>query len=142
MGTGKHMLDIIVVFVGALALLFAARKIARRVGLVDKPNARKHHSGHIPLVGGVSIYFSLWLLYSLQPGWLPELGDMPSLPAIRTDVEPGELCRFLPRCGQRVAGRCDTAYPPRRMLSAGNEVLCHLDEKALLDGQRETEIVN
>lgn len=71
MGTGKHMLDIIVVFVGALALLFAARKIARRVGLVDKPNARKHHSGHIPLVGGVSIYFSLWLLYALQPGWLP-----------------------------------------------------------------------
>lgn len=66
------MLDIIVVFVGALALLFAARKVARRVGLVDKPNARKHHSGHVPLVGGVSIYFSLWLLYGLQPGWLPD----------------------------------------------------------------------
>lgn len=65
------MLDIIVVFVGALALLFAARKIARRIGLVDKPNVRKHHCGQIPLVGGVSIYFSLWLLYGLQPGWLP-----------------------------------------------------------------------
>ena len=65
------MHDIILIFPGALALLFLARKIARRVGLVDKPNARKHHHGNIPLVGGVSIYFSLWLLYGLQPEWLP-----------------------------------------------------------------------
>ncbi|MEN5014981.1 UDP-N-acetylglucosamine--undecaprenyl-phosphate N-acetylglucosaminephosphotransferase [Erwinia sp. Eh17-17] len=65
------MQDIVLLFLGALALLFIARKVARRVGLVDKPNARKHHHGHIPLVGGVSIYFSLWLLYGLQPGWLP-----------------------------------------------------------------------
>lgn len=65
------MQDIVLLFLGALALLFVARKVARRVGLVDKPNARKHHHGHIPLVGGVSIYFSLWLLYALQPGWLP-----------------------------------------------------------------------
>lgn len=65
------MQDVVLLFFGALALVFIARKIARRVGLVDKPNARKHHHGHIPLVGGVSIYFSLWLLYGLQPDWLP-----------------------------------------------------------------------
>lgn len=52
-------------------MLFIARKVARRVGLVDKPYGRKHHQGHIPLVGGVSIYFSLWLLFILQPDWLP-----------------------------------------------------------------------
>lgn len=66
------MQDIVLLFPGALALLFMARKVARCVGLVDKPNARKHHKGSIPLVGGVSVYFSLWLLFVLQPGWLPE----------------------------------------------------------------------
>ncbi|HBH64188.1 MAG TPA: undecaprenyl-phosphate alpha-N-acetylglucosaminyl 1-phosphate transferase [Erwinia persicina] len=66
------MEDIVLLFVGAMTLLFIARKVARRVGLVDKPNARKHHHGNIPLVGGVSVYFSLWLIYALQPGWLPE----------------------------------------------------------------------
>ena len=65
------MYDVILIFPAALALLFIARKVARLVGLVDKPNARKHHHGNIPLVGGVSIYFSLWLLYGLQPQWLP-----------------------------------------------------------------------
>ena len=31
------------------------RKIAKRIGLVDKPNARKLHDGAVPLVGGISI---------------------------------------------------------------------------------------
>ncbi len=66
------MQEIVLIFLGALALLFVARKVARKVGLVDKPNARKLHSGHIPLVGGVSVYFSLWILYALQPAWLPD----------------------------------------------------------------------
>ncbi|QHM71586.1 UDP-N-acetylglucosamine--undecaprenyl-phosphate N-acetylglucosaminephosphotransferase [Mixta intestinalis] len=66
------MQEIVLVFLGALALLFLSRKIAKRVGLVDKPNARKQHSGHIPLVGGVSIYLSLWIIYFLQPEWLPD----------------------------------------------------------------------
>ncbi|WP_333617203.1 UDP-N-acetylglucosamine--undecaprenyl-phosphate N-acetylglucosaminephosphotransferase [Mixta calida] len=66
------MQDIVLVFLGALALLFISRKVAKKVGLVDKPNARKHHNGHIPLVGGVSVYLSLWIIYILQPGWLPD----------------------------------------------------------------------
>lgn len=72
MSAGTDMEDIVLLFVGTMTLLFIARKVARRVGLVDKPNARKHHHGDIPLVGGVSVYFSLWLIYALQPGWLPE----------------------------------------------------------------------
>lgn len=51
---------------------FSGKKTAIKVGLVDKPNARKNHDGHIPLVGGVCLYFSLWLLYALHPSWLPE----------------------------------------------------------------------
>lgn len=33
-------------------------KVARRVGLVDRPNYRKRHIGEIPIVGGVSVYFA------------------------------------------------------------------------------------
>lgn len=68
------MQEIVLIFLGALALLFIARKVARKVGLVDRPNARKLHHGNIPLVGGVSVYCSLWILYVLEPGWLPDFG--------------------------------------------------------------------
>ncbi|MEF9674815.1 UDP-N-acetylglucosamine--undecaprenyl-phosphate N-acetylglucosaminephosphotransferase [Pectobacterium aroidearum] len=58
------------IFISAFAALFLARKAAFRIGLVDKPNARKKHQGHIPLVGGVSIYLALWVLYVQHPDWL------------------------------------------------------------------------
>ncbi|RUO37115.1 undecaprenyl-phosphate alpha-N-acetylglucosaminyl 1-phosphate transferase [Aliidiomarina taiwanensis] len=48
-------------FLGILAL----SKAANGLGLVDKPNARKSHSGHIPLVGGVSIFFSSSIAFLL-----------------------------------------------------------------------------
>jgi UDP-GlcNAc:undecaprenyl-phosphate GlcNAc-1-phosphate transferase len=32
------------------------KPIAIDVGLVDKPNARKHHDGQVPLIGGTSIF--------------------------------------------------------------------------------------
>ncbi|WP_457913426.1 UDP-N-acetylglucosamine--undecaprenyl-phosphate N-acetylglucosaminephosphotransferase [Candidatus Gillettellia adelgis] len=51
--------DILYIFLFSLAFLFIARKITKRIGLVDKPNYRKHHQGFIPLVGGISIYASL-----------------------------------------------------------------------------------
>ncbi|MEX6162444.1 hypothetical protein AB6G16_12835 [Proteus mirabilis] len=38
----------------SFVLLFVMRKVAKRVGLVDKPNARKLHQGVVPLVGGIS----------------------------------------------------------------------------------------
>ncbi|XDF77813.1 UDP-N-acetylglucosamine--undecaprenyl-phosphate N-acetylglucosaminephosphotransferase [Aliivibrio fischeri] len=39
----------------SLSILFMMRKVAQRINLVDKPNERKHHTGAIPLVGGISI---------------------------------------------------------------------------------------
>ena len=33
--------------------------IAKYVNLIDKPNERKSHVGDIPLVGGITIYFSI-----------------------------------------------------------------------------------
>lgn len=44
------------------------KPIAISVGLVDKPNERKHHKGHIPLIGGISIFVAV-LFSSLI--WLP-----------------------------------------------------------------------
>ena len=44
------------------------KPIAVDVGLVDKPNARKHHHGQIPLIGGISIFAAV-LAASLL--WLP-----------------------------------------------------------------------
>ena len=38
-----------------MAFLFILRKAARKVGLVDRPSARKQHKGLIPLIGGISV---------------------------------------------------------------------------------------
>ncbi len=43
-------------FLFSLIFLFVARKIAKKVGLVDKPNFRKRHQGTVPLVGGISVF--------------------------------------------------------------------------------------
>ncbi|WP_455814383.1 UDP-N-acetylglucosamine--undecaprenyl-phosphate N-acetylglucosaminephosphotransferase [Pseudomonas graminis] len=66
------MQDIVILFMGALALLFIARKVACRIGLVDRPNGRKRHNGSIPLVGGISVYLSLWLIFLLQITSFPQ----------------------------------------------------------------------
>lgn len=68
---GTGMQESTLIFISAFASLFLARKAAFKIGLVDKPDVRKKHQGHIPLVGGVSIYLALWILYLLQADLLP-----------------------------------------------------------------------
>ncbi|GHA38869.1 UDP-N-acetylglucosamine--undecaprenyl-phosphate N-acetylglucosaminephosphotransferase [Photobacterium aphoticum] len=51
------------VFLCSLGSLFIFRKVAKRIGLVDKPNERKHHQGVIPLVGGISIFMTLCISF-------------------------------------------------------------------------------
>lgn len=48
--------DLISIFLFTTLFLFFARKVAKKIGLVDKPNFRKRHQGLIPLVGGISVY--------------------------------------------------------------------------------------
>ncbi|PSV22738.1 undecaprenyl-phosphate alpha-N-acetylglucosaminyl 1-phosphate transferase [Photobacterium leiognathi subsp. mandapamensis] len=48
-------IELFFVFFSSLTTLYILRKIAKRVGLVDKPNQRKTHEGLVPLVGGLSI---------------------------------------------------------------------------------------
>lgn len=52
-------LDLLFTFFIAFAILFLMRKVARKVGLVDKPSGRKLHSGNIPLVGGIAICITI-----------------------------------------------------------------------------------
>jgi len=54
-------------FFALLAIKFF-KPVAIEMGLVDKPNERKQHSGHIPLIGGISIFLAV-LAASLL--WLP-----------------------------------------------------------------------
>lgn len=49
------------VFISSFVILLFARKAAKTVGLVDKPNARKLHNGAVPLVGGLSICLTVTL---------------------------------------------------------------------------------
>ncbi|AWH90080.1 undecaprenyl-phosphate alpha-N-acetylglucosaminyl 1-phosphate transferase [Limnobaculum parvum] len=52
-------------------MLLISRILAIQVGLVDKPNVRKLHHGHIPLVGGIAIYLSMCVMYIFLDGSLP-----------------------------------------------------------------------
>jgi UDP-GlcNAc:undecaprenyl-phosphate/decaprenyl-phosphate GlcNAc-1-phosphate transferase len=50
---------LIVGFAGSLVLTPLSRQIAMRLGVVDKPNQRKIHLDHKPMMGGLAIYVAL-----------------------------------------------------------------------------------
>jgi len=39
--------------------MFALRPVARSIGLVDRPGGRKHHSGDVPLIGGIAMFLGV-----------------------------------------------------------------------------------
>lgn len=59
------------IFLFTMAFLFCARKMAKHVGLVDKPNYRKRHQGLIPLVGGISVYAGICFTFSIADYYIP-----------------------------------------------------------------------
>jgi len=67
---------LVVGFAAALGLTPLSRQIAMRLGVVDKPNHRKIHHDHKPLMGGLAIYlaFAISLLLFSPPRFLVELG--------------------------------------------------------------------
>jgi UDP-GlcNAc:undecaprenyl-phosphate GlcNAc-1-phosphate transferase len=76
-----NMLDfmpiLVVGFAASVGLTPVTRQIAQRIGLVDKPNARKVHRTPIPLMGGLAIYLGVLaalLLFNGSPRHLVELG--------------------------------------------------------------------
>lgn len=46
------------IFLSAFLIMLMS-KVARKIGLVDHPDARKQHIGEIPIVGGVSVFFTV-----------------------------------------------------------------------------------
>lgn len=61
--------QLVAVFLCSFFSLLLARHVARKTGLVDRPNHRKRHRGAVPLVGGISVYAGVCLL----PLFIPEL---------------------------------------------------------------------
>lgn len=64
----------IFVFITSFITLFLMRKVAKKIGLVDKPNARKLHQGTVPLVGGISVFLSLCVGFILYLPMSSNLG--------------------------------------------------------------------
>ncbi len=55
----------------AVVLIYLYRIAAKKVGLVDKPNARKIHTDLIPLVGGIGVFSAVVLTTTiLDPKWV------------------------------------------------------------------------
>jgi UDP-GlcNAc:undecaprenyl-phosphate/decaprenyl-phosphate GlcNAc-1-phosphate transferase len=55
------------VFIFSFLSLLLFRKMAKKVGLVDKPNERKLHIGQVPLIGGVAIFSAISLSLLIMP---------------------------------------------------------------------------
>ncbi|MCG3460830.1 UDP-N-acetylglucosamine--undecaprenyl-phosphate N-acetylglucosaminephosphotransferase [Xenorhabdus bovienii] len=63
--------EIFCVFIFSFAFLFVARKVAKNIGLVDKPNYRKHHHGLVPLVGGISVFSGIFFAFLITKEFIP-----------------------------------------------------------------------
>ncbi|MGO2073798.1 MAG: UDP-N-acetylglucosamine--undecaprenyl-phosphate N-acetylglucosaminephosphotransferase [Pseudoalteromonas sp.] len=62
------LLAIVSSFVLSLCAISIFRPFALKFNLVDKPNERKHHDGHVPLIGGIAVFTSVVFSCSI---WLP-----------------------------------------------------------------------
>lgn len=60
--------QVLTAFFVTLAAVRALAFLAPHIGLVDKPQGRKKHSGSVPLVGGIGIFFTLCLGASIWGG--------------------------------------------------------------------------
>ncbi|WP_218997388.1 UDP-N-acetylglucosamine--undecaprenyl-phosphate N-acetylglucosaminephosphotransferase [Shewanella algae] len=54
-------LSLVLTLISSFVCLFVFRRVAKQIGLVDKPNERKLHVGQVPLIGGISIFTAIML---------------------------------------------------------------------------------
>ncbi|CAH6794454.1 Undecaprenyl-phosphate N-acetylglucosaminyl 1-phosphate transferase [Vibrio chagasii] len=60
----EYLIELSIFFLASLAVLYCMRKVGYSIGLTDKPDAREHHEGVVPLVGGISLCITLlYFLY-------------------------------------------------------------------------------
>src|SRR5262245_20484348 len=58
----------ILAFFATAIMIVLLRPLAIAMGLVDIPSGRKSHSGHIPLIGGMAIFFGAVVALIIQYG--------------------------------------------------------------------------
>lgn len=63
--------DLSLIFLFTAVFILLARKVAKKIGLVDKPNYRKRHRGLIPLVGGISVYAGICFTLLITHNYIP-----------------------------------------------------------------------
>ena len=61
------ILQLIFIFFFSLTSLFVFRKVAKEIGLIDRPDLRKQHKGAIPLVGGIAVFCTIAQFISFNP---------------------------------------------------------------------------
>ncbi|PWC11803.1 undecaprenyl-phosphate alpha-N-acetylglucosaminyl 1-phosphate transferase [Brenneria roseae subsp. americana] len=64
-------IELLIIFLFSLGFLFFARQVARKIGLVDRPNYRKRHQGLIPLVGGISVFAGICFTFLITDYYIP-----------------------------------------------------------------------
>ncbi len=69
-----HLPAFILAFMATLVLIPLVRALAFRIGLVDKPDERKHHEGAVPPVGGLVMFPVLIIAVILSGGSIAEYG--------------------------------------------------------------------
>ncbi len=67
-----------IVFVSLIILnfcfVFALRPVANHLNLIDHPGGRKTHPHPTPLIGGLSIYFTLLAAVAIKNDWNSDIG--------------------------------------------------------------------
>lgn len=69
----RYIVPFVLALVISYALTPSVKKIALRVGAIDKPNARKVHTHVIPRLGGVAIFIGFIVTVLLFAPWQSEL---------------------------------------------------------------------
>lgn len=59
------------IFLFTTVFLVLARRVAKKIGLVDRPNYRKRHQGTIPLVGGISVFAGICVTFAFVDFYIP-----------------------------------------------------------------------
>ncbi|WED24170.1 UDP-N-acetylglucosamine--undecaprenyl-phosphate N-acetylglucosaminephosphotransferase [Vibrio sp. JC009] len=77
---------IFLLLVISTSAMLSMRRVAIKFDFVDKPTSRKLHEGDIPLVGGISLFFSISFLLLWQPTLLPGAMDYLACTAVLVTV--------------------------------------------------------
>lgn len=66
MNTAGSIMDFVLVFTVVLVSMPVLIHFAPRLGLLDRPSARKRHEGQVPMVGGLALFLGLFLVLGLR----------------------------------------------------------------------------